>query len=130
MLPFDRWLDLQELAMKIFSGPVGEFLASLNGGNLMDFDTRQAPDILASMVKSLKRKPLEELLQTMGKCVRADGKVLNWERQKMYWRSHMADLVPVVVLFLEVQFKDFFDGLRKGGATLLEMLPEAESQKE
>jgi hypothetical protein len=121
-LLFEEWAALTE----DLADMLGEPAASLLRGDAMipDADERGSmlefmavmlgsvdlPGVVRGLTSRLTARNMTALARHMAKGLMVDGKPLTYDRQKMHWAHHMRDLAPVVGLFLEAQYADFFAG--------------------
>jgi len=115
-----EWYALQELALDVF----GESLEQLFGAFPTDgegridigaLQTEQLASALHALLRGLGSRRLSALVDTMAQAVDVRASDGRWRRLDAsiingHFRRHMRDLVPVLALHLEVQFKDFFGG--------------------
>lgn len=108
-LNFEHWADFTEFLTPL----VGEPIASvLRGDSVMDnLDMSDMQVILAKLVGELKRDKILRLAKYMALGLRGADSLLTYEKQQLWWPKHMRDLAPVVALFLEAQYLDFFEGV-------------------
>jgi len=121
-LMFEDWAVLTEDLAEM----LGEPAASLLRGDLMLPDQGEGgtlletiaimlgqvdlPGVVRGLASKLTARNVLGLSKHMGKSLAADGRPLTYQAQQMHWPHHMKDLAPVVGLFLEAQYADFFEG--------------------
>jgi hypothetical protein len=112
VLVLDDWAALTE----VLADAIGEPVASLLRGDTVlpageQLRRGDVEVLVASLASRLTRKRVMDLVSFMAKSVRAGEHVLTSQAQAVWWPRHMADLAPVVGLFLEAQYTDFFEGV-------------------
>ncbi len=124
-LKITRWAELTEHLAKMLGEPFGQALrgGSVNMDALLDGDTAVA--LLALLVERLTARNLLHLLEIACGSQRAKaagslrlmGESGGYNTRQLdqwhkHFQLHMADLAPAILLFLEAQYVDFFDGLK------------------
>jgi len=111
-LTLEDWAVFGEFLAEILGEPMASILRgdSVLKGNL---DRRDLEVIIAELAGKITSARILGLSKHMGKglCTIAPDHILGYKAQNMWWPGHMKDLGPVVALFLEVQYVDFFEGL-------------------
>ncbi len=117
-LKLTAWADLTEHLAKMLGQPFGQ---ALRGGTL-DLDAFMGAEamvaVLALVTERLSAKDLLLLLDLAGQSLQLQGGSGGYgHKQIKQWHGHfqqnMGNLAPAVLLFLEAQYSDFFDGLRQ-----------------
>ena len=121
-LMFEDWAVLTEDLASMLGEPAASLLRGDmmlpdqgEGGSLLEtiaimLGQVDLPGVVRGIASKLTAKNLLGLAKHLGKSVLADGKPLTYQAQQMHWPHHMRDLAPVVGLFLEAQYADFFEG--------------------
>jgi hypothetical protein len=111
------WFRLEELTVDALGGPLEKFLGSLPM-DLRELDigalrTEDLSEVVGGILRGLSAERLETLVILMGKtleCQDTEGSWVRIEAPNGHFRRYMRDLIPCLVLFLEVNFRDFFGG--------------------
>jgi len=120
MMPLGDWFVLEELVLEAVGGP----LEQLFGAFPVDLETRkldlgalqteQIAGVLHGLLRGLGNRRLATLVDSMSGHVEIRDKDGRWRKLssdlQTHFRLNMKDLIPVLMLFLEVQFADFFGG--------------------
>ena len=113
-LYMSKWAELTEM----LAGLLGDPIASLLKGDAVvpeGVDPRLSQGdfhvLIASLAQKLSARMIMKTCAMMGNCLHVDGAPLGAKKQETWWPSHMADFVPVIKLFLETQYLDFYVGL-------------------
>lgn len=117
-LKISKWADLTEHLAEMLGKPFGQ---ALRGGTV-DLDALLGQDtvvaLLALVTERLTARNLLKLLGFAGESLQmeADNEVgfTTWKpgQWDSHFRCHMGNLAPVILLFLEAQYADFFGGLK------------------
>jgi hypothetical protein len=122
---------------KVLGLPIEILVGSLTNLDLLNIDMAKIGATLRALMMKLGEDELGELIRAMGKSTEVKRK--HWQRlseiEDTWWPRHMKELFPCLLLFLEVQFKDFFVGARDAmaateGGALLERLKGSQSQSD
>jgi hypothetical protein len=133
ILPLARWYELEGLALDSFGDPLRRLFAAVPAGEHGGLDvggvqTEALADVLHGVLVGLAGAKLARLVETMGDVLElrgADGwRRLSAAQIDAHMRRHMRDLVPVLLLHLEVQFADFFGGAM---SALADVAPRAQT---
>lgn len=111
VLKLDQWAALTEDLAGILGEPLSSFLrgdVALSEGVSVG---ALAIGALGTIGSKLSARSILALSGHMAKSLRVNGKILSKDAQNLYWPGHMKDLAPVVGLFLEAQYGDFYEGL-------------------
>jgi len=123
-LALDNWASLTET----ISNLLGEPIASIFRGDATlraDFRRSDIEVLISGLIGKISRLKILEIVAHMGKGLQAvspEQRLLTDKAQKIWWPQHMKDLAPVVGLFLEAQYADFFEGV-------FDSMPETETEE-
>jgi hypothetical protein len=112
-LTFEKWVELVELLGQFVGDPLRGLLS---GDNILpegvtSIDASMLIRPLIELVTKLRASDLMKLAGIMAYSLTANNSQLNKKKQDLWWPAHMSHLIPVTILFLEVQFSDFFSGI-------------------
>jgi hypothetical protein len=125
-LSLEHWAELTEGLADL----LGEPMASVLRGDITTRGSLVRSDIeflIAGLISKVTKKRILEIVSHMGRGLKQDDHLLTSKQQLQWWPSHMKDLAPVIALFLEAQYTDFFEGL---GDSLPQASPEEETETE
>ena len=116
-LKLTRWAELTEHLAMMLGQP---FAAALRGGALdVDalLDGNTVVGMLSLVVERLSASNLLKLLDLAARSLRLEADSGEYSVKKLaqwheHFRQNMGELAPAMVLFLEAQYRDFFDGLK------------------
>jgi hypothetical protein len=109
-LSLEHWADLTESLADLLGDP----MASVLRGDMTTRASLMRSDIeflIAGLISKVTKKKILEITSHMGRGLKQSDSLLTSKQQLQWWPSHMRDLAPVVALFLEAQYADFFEGL-------------------
>lgn len=118
ILPLVEWYPLEETALDAFGDPLrdlfAEFPMAAGAFDLGALRTEKIAEILHGILRGLGSQRLQTLVDSMAGAVEVHGKdgwrSLGEGGVNGHFRRYMRDLIPVILLHLEVQFADFFGG--------------------
>jgi hypothetical protein len=127
ILPLIQWYPLEGLCTEAFGGPLEELLGSiplnavdLEEGRLalssLDSDfVESLAKVIGGLLRGLGPEKLRALVESMTGSVEVRVPGQNFETFTEasiheWFRRYMGELLPVILLHLEAQFKDFFGG--------------------
>lgn len=113
-LNLKKWCELTELLASLLGEPIASLLrgdAALPQGADVSMSSFNIPSLIAGISGKITSDKLLKVTSFMGQCLHCDDRPLDSNKQQMWWPNHMKDLAPCVVLFLEAQYSDFFEGI-------------------
>lgn len=122
-LPLDQWAELTEDLASMLGDPMASILRGDSVIAEGALGSAAIAAILAGVAGRITKTQLLKLARHFARGLRADGKLLTYDQQQLYWPGHMRDLAQVAGLFLEAQYEGFFEGL----AALLPPAPSGEA---
>jgi hypothetical protein len=109
-MALEDWASLTEC----LGGLLGEPMAAILRGDALTTRDLGRPDleyVIGGLIGKLTKAKIIEITQHMAKSIRTADHLLTSQQQSLWWPRHMKDLAPVLALFLEAQYSDFFEGL-------------------
>lgn len=103
-LMLTQWIELESLLMRLL------------GAQVMDLDENNFGAYAEKAISSSTARDHEKIFGLMGYSVSVKNPQGGWgmlsrETQERWWAVYIREMPGVLVLFFEVQFKDFFTGL-------------------
>ena len=98
------WIELEVLVMRVL------------GAQVLDLDEKSIASYAPTAIQSANKRDHEALFELMGRALQVRSGQGGWAlltraKQERWWASNIRELGPVLGLFFEVQFSDFFKGL-------------------
>jgi hypothetical protein len=121
ILQLNEWFRLEGIAIEALGDPLEKLLGAFpvdlktQQVDLGALQTEQIAEVLHGLIRGLGPEKLSALVGSMAGAVDvmdADGRWrrLSEDKLQIHFRLNMRELVPALLLHLEVQFADFFAG--------------------